>query len=151
NVRVRATGETILVNNAADYMAVNEFTSFGSTLLIIGIIHALLFMSVRAGGLSLVPNVLPIVASFGIMGLLRIPLNTGTAFVATVAIGIAVDDTVHHMVTYSRQLKEHGDQRRAMFNTLGIEGRPIVYVSVALAGGLLVLGASKFAPTAAVG
>src|SRR5439155_9713944 len=97
NVRVRATGESILVNHAADYMAVNEFTSFGSTLLIIGVIHALLFMSLRAGGLSLIPNVLPIVSSFGIMGLLNIPLNTGTAFVATVAIGIAVDDTVHHM------------------------------------------------------
>jgi len=151
NVRVRATGETILVNNAADYMAVNEFTSFGSTLLIIGIIHALLFMSVRAGGLSLVPNVLPIVASFGIMGLLRIPLNTGTAFVATVAIGIAVDDTVHHMVTYNRQLNLHNDQTKAMVATLEAEGRPIIYVSLALAAGFFVLMFSSFVPTRQLG
>ena len=151
NVHVRATGEGILVNNAADYMAVNEFTSFGSTLLIIGVIHALLFMSVRAGVLSLIPNVLPIIASFGIMGLLKIPLNTGTAFVATVAIGIAVDDTVHHMVTYNRHLNAHNDQTRAMVETLRSEGRPIIYVSLALAAGFFVLMFSSFVPTRQLG
>jgi len=151
NVRVRATGESILVNNAADYMAVNEFTSFSSTLLIIGIIHALLFMSLRAGGLSLIPNVLPIFGSFGIMGLLGIPLNTGTAFVATVAIGIAVDDTVHHMVTYNRQLNLHHDQTKAMVETLRSEGRPIIYVSLALAAGFFVLMFSSFVPTRQLG
>ena len=151
NVHVRATGESILVNNAADYMAVNEFTSFATTLLIIGIIHALLFMSPRAGGLSLVPNVLPIVGSFGLMGLLGIPLNTGTAFVATVAIGIAVDDTVHHMVSYNRQLNRHHDQTAAMVETLRGEGRPIIYVSLALAAGFFVLMFSSFVPTRQLG
>ncbi|HEU5195419.1 MAG TPA: cyclic nucleotide-binding domain-containing protein, partial [Methylomirabilota bacterium] len=151
NVHVRATGESILVNNAADYVAVNEFTSFTTTLLIIGIIHALLFMSLRAGGLSLVPNVLPIFGSFGIMGLLGIPLNTGTAFVATVAIGIAVDDTVHHMVTYNRQLNRHHDQTKAMVETLQSEGRPIIYVSLALAAGFFVLMFSSFVPTRQLG
>jgi uncharacterized protein len=151
NVHVRATGEGLLVNNAADYMAVNEFTSFGSTLFIIGVIHALLFMSVRAGVLSLIPNVLPIIASFGIMGLLKIPLNTGTAFVATVAIGIAVDDTVHHMVTYNRHLNAHNDQTRAMVETLRSEGRPIIYVSLALAAGFFVLMFSSFVPTRQLG
>src|SRR6266545_3912664 len=56
DVKVRYTGEGILINNAADYMAVNEITSFSSTFVIIGLIHALLFMSVRAGILSLIPN-----------------------------------------------------------------------------------------------
>jgi predicted RND superfamily exporter protein len=151
NVRVRTTGETILVNNAADYIAVNEFTSFGATLLIIGIIHAVLFMSVRAGFLSLIPNVVPIFCSFGIMGLLGIPLNTGTAMVATVAIGIAVDDTVHHMVTYNRQLNLHNDQTKAMVATLKAQGRPIMYVSVALAAGFFVLMFSNFVPTTHLG
>jgi predicted RND superfamily exporter protein len=146
-VKVRYTGEGILINNAADYMAVNEITSFSSTFLIIGLIHALLFMSVRAGLLSLIPNLIPVLTVFGVMGLLGIPLNTGTALVATVAIGIAVDDTVHHMVTYARQLNLHHDQRIAMIETLRIQGRPIVYVSLALAGGFLILGFSSFVPT----
>jgi uncharacterized protein len=150
-VKVRYTGEAILINNAADYLAVNEITSFSYTFLIIGLIHALLFMSVRAGLLSLIPNLVPVLTVYGVMGLLGIPLNTGTALVATVAIGIAVDDTVHHMVTYARQLNLHHDQRVAMIETLRIQGRPIVYVSLALAGGFLVLGFSNFVPTRSFG
>jgi uncharacterized protein len=147
HVRVRYTGEGILINNAADYMAINEITSFSSTFLVIGVIHALLFMSVRAGLLSLIPNLIPVLTSYGMMGLLGIPLNTGTALIATVAIGIAVDDTVHHMITYARQLNRHHDQRVAMIETLRIQGPPIVYVSLALAGGFLVLGGSSFVTT----
>jgi predicted RND superfamily exporter protein len=143
-VIVRATGEEVLFNNASDYMAINELTSFSSTFVIIGAIHALLFMSLRAGILSLIPNVVPILLLYGFMGLVGIPLNTSTAMIAT---GIAVDDTVHHMVTYSRQLNEHHDQRRAMFETLRIEGRPIIYVSIALAAGFLTLVASNFVAT----
>jgi len=146
-VIVRATGEEVLFNNASDYMAVNELTSFSSTFVIIGVIHALLFMSLKAGILSLIPNVVPILMLYGFMGLVGIPLNTSTAMIATVAIGIAVDDTVHHMVTYSRQLNELHDQRRAMFETLRIEGRPIIYVSIALAAGFLTLVASNFVAT----
>ena len=138
-VTVRATGDSILTNDAVDFLAINELTSFLSTFVVIGIIHALLFMSLRAGFLSLIPNAVPIVMNYGLMGLLGIPLNITTALVATIAIGIAVDDTVHHMVTYSRQLKEHHDQKIAMFNTLRSQGRPIIYVSLALAASFLTL------------
>ena len=148
---VRATGETILFNNASDFMAINEVTSFAWTLLVIGLVHTLLFMSIKAGVLSLIPNVVPILCLFGVMGALGIPLNTSTALIATIAIGIAVDDTVHHMVTYSRQLKIHHDQRLAMIETLRTQGRPIIYVSIALAASFLTLLASKFTPTAQFG
>ena len=146
-VAVAYTGEGILINNAADFMAINEVTSFSSTFVIIGLLHSLLFMSLKAGFLSLIPNVIPILFNFGLMGLLGIPLNTGTALIATIAIGIAVDDTVHHMVRYSRELNEHHDQKIAMFNTMKAQGQPIIYVSLALAGGFVVLVLSNFVPT----
>ena len=151
NVSVKPTGETILFNNASDYMAINELTSFAWTFLIIGVIHALLFMSVKAGALSLIPNVVPILFNYGLMGLLGIPLNTGNALIASIAIGIAVDDTVHHMVTYNRQLNIHHDQKIAMFNTMRSQGRPIIYVSLALAAGFLALAFSSFVPTVQFG
>jgi hypothetical protein len=147
HISVRPTGEAILFNNASDFMAINELTSFTWTFLIIGVIHALLFMSIKAGALSLVPNVVPILFNYGLMGLLGIPLNTGNALIATIAIGIAVDDTVHHMVTYNRQLNLHHDQTKAMFNTLRAQGRPIIYVSLALAAGFVTLSVSNFVPT----
>jgi hypothetical protein len=146
NLRVRYTGETVLINNATDFMAINQLTSFSYTFIIIGLIHALLFMSLRAGFLSMIPNVIPILFNFGLMGVLGIPLTTGTAMIASIAIGIAVDDTVHYMVTYSRQLNQHHDQKIAMLNTMKAQGRPIIYVSLALAGGFLVLAFSSFVP-----
>lgn len=145
--KVTYTGEGILINNAADFMAINEVTSFSWTFVIIGLLHSLLFMSIKAGFLSLIPNVIPIFFNFGLMGLLGIPLNTGTALIATIAIGIAVDDTVHHMVRYSRELNKHHDQRAAMFHTMKAQGQPIIYISLALAGGFLVLTLSNFVPT----
>ncbi len=150
-ISVHAAGQSVLTNRAADYMAVNEVTSFAYTLAIIGLIHSALFMSVKAGLLSLVPNVIPVIYSFGLMGLLDIPLSTGTAMVATIAIGIAVDDTVHNMVTYSRQLKEHADERTAVIRTMAIQFRPIVFVSMALASGFVVLAFSRFVPTVHLG
>lgn len=144
---VRATGEGILFNNASDFMAVNEVTSFTWTFAVIALIHAALFRSVKAGLLSLVPNVVPVLCLFGVMGALGIPLNTATALVATIAIGIAVDDTVHHMMTYHRRLDLHRDPRRATIETLRAEARPIICVSLALAAGFLTLTASSFAST----
>jgi uncharacterized protein len=150
-VQVHPAGQSILTNRAADYMAVNEVTSFAWTLAIIGIIHSLLFMSIKAGVLSLIPNVAPVLYSFGLMGLLGIPLSTGTAMVATIAIGIAVDDTVHNMMTYSRQLNAHRDERTAVLHTLLIQFRPIVFISTALACGFIVLVFSRFVPTVYLG
>jgi len=147
NISVKPTGEAVLFNNASDFMAINELTSFIWTFLVIGLIHAALFMSFKAGALSLIPNAVPILFNYGVMGLLGIPLNTSNALIATIAIGIAVDDTVHHMVTYSRQLNIHHDQKIAMVNTMRSQGRPIIYVSVALAAGFLALVFSSFVPT----
>ena len=151
NVIVRPTGESILYNNAADYVAINEVTSFSFTFVVIGLIHSLLFMSIRAGVLSLIPNLVPIVCVFGLMGWTGVPLNAATAMIATIAVGIAVDDTVHHMVTFSRQLNQHHDQGVAMLNTMKIQARPIIYVSVALAAGFLVSVVSPLVPAAQFG
>jgi predicted RND superfamily exporter protein len=146
SITARSTGEAMLLHNAADYLAINELTSFSLTFVIIGLIHGLFFRSVKVGVLSLIPNVIPVLLVYGIMGLLGIPLNLGTAMIATIAIGVAVDDTVHHVVTFKRQLALHQDRRVAVAATIRIQGPPIVYVSVALAGGFLVFVFSSFVP-----
>jgi len=147
NVSARPTGETILINNAVDFLAINELTSLSSTFIVIGLVHAALFWSLKAGLLSMVPNVIPVLTVYGLMGLIGIPLNIATALIATIAIGIAVDDTVHHMVTYSRELQQHHDQRIAMFNTLRSQGRPIIYVSLALVASFCALLFSSLTST----
>ena len=146
DVAVNYTGESILTNNAADYMAVNELTSFAFTFIAIAIIHSALFMSVRIGLLSLIPDLIPIALVYGLMSLLGVPLDTGTAIIATVAIGIGVDDTVHHLMTYAHELDRYSNPSLAMFATLRHVARPIASTSLALALGFLVMLASSFVP-----
>ena len=148
---IRVTGESVLIHNAADVMAINEVTSFIFTFIVIGLIHAWLFRSVIAAVLTLIPNVIPILAGFGLMGALGVPLNTGTAMVATIAIGIAVDDTVHFVDAFRRHFAQGGDARTAVLLTLRSQGRPIIYVSLTLAAGFLVMTASNFLPVRSFG
>ncbi|PYM11154.1 MAG: hypothetical protein DMD81_27725, partial [Candidatus Rokuibacteriota bacterium] len=70
----RPTGETILINNAVDYLAINELTSLSQAFVVIALIHAALFWSLKAGLLSMIPNVIPVLTVFGLMGLVGIPL-----------------------------------------------------------------------------
>ncbi|TMH84488.1 MAG: hypothetical protein E6H45_11445 [Betaproteobacteria bacterium] len=148
---IRVTGESVLIHNAADVMAINEVTSFIFTFIVIGLIHAWLFRSVIAAVLTLIPNLIPILVGFGLMGALGVPLNTGTAMVATIAIGIAVDDTVHFVDAFRRHFAQGGDARTAVLLTLRSQGRPIIYVSLTLAAGFLVMTASNFLPVRSFG
>ena len=147
DVKVKVTGENILINNAADAMAKGQVSSLSLALGAIFIIMSILFLSIKAGFLSLIPNFLPIVINFGLMGWLGIPLNAGTCMVAAIALGIAVDDTIHFMTRYHRDMKTNLDQQKAMYDSLLGEGKPILFTSVALAFGFSVMILSNFNPT----
>jgi len=145
------TGENILVNAAADSMAAGQAQSLSLVLVVIFIIMSILFVNVKAGALSLVPNLFPIVLNFGIMGIFGIPLNTGTAMVAAIAIGIAVDDTIHLMSRYNTEMRVLQSQDKAVDVCIHAEVRPVISTSVALALGFAVLGFSNFVPVISFG
>jgi hypothetical protein len=145
-VTVRYTGENVLLATGDHYLVVNEITSLVSSFALIGLIQAWLFRSFRAGLLSLIPNIIPAFSVFGLMGLFDVPLTVGTAPIASVALGIAVDDTTHFLMTYRDELREGRDRRTAILNTLRLQGRPIIYVSLVLAAGFGVLVFSNFTP-----
>lgn len=148
---INFTGEGILINNAADAMAKGQVTSLMLALAVIFAIMCILFASVKAGFLSMVPNCFPIVINFGIMGWFGIPLNTATSTIASIAIGIAVDDTIHFMARYQRELKRTMDQKSAILNTVRGEGKPIAITSTALFLGFIILVFSDFNSTISFG
>ena len=145
------TGENILVNAAADSMAEGQAKSLSLVLVLIFIIMSILFVNVKAGALSLIPNLFPIVLNFGIMGILGIPLNTGTAMVAAIAIGIAVDDTIHLMSRYNTEMRVLQSQDKAINVCIHAEIRPVISTSIALSLGFAVLGFSNFVPVISFG
>ena len=144
--KYRFTGENILINKAADSMAVGQAKSLSFLLVIIFIIMCILFVNIKAGALSIIPNVFPIMFLFGIMGLFDIPLNTGTAMVAAIAIGIAVDDTVHFMTRYNKEMRVLQSQQKAMEVCISSEITPVFSTSLALALGFSVVCFSSFVP-----
>lgn len=145
--QVRATGESILINEASDFMAVNMVSDLVGLLIAVGLVNAAMFMSLKAGFLSLIPNIVPIAVVFGVMGIAGIPLNVGTCMIGAISIGIAVDDTVHYMARYTMELNRHHDEEKAMFATMRAEGRSILSTSLALGAGFFILTFSNFVPT----
>jgi hypothetical protein len=107
---------------------------------------SILFLSVRVGFLSLIPNIFPIVVLFGIVGWSGISLNISTSLIAVLAIGIAVDDTIHFFSAFNEEMRATGSQEQAVRNATRRMGKPMIVTSVALCGGFLVVCLSSFAP-----
>ena len=107
---------------------------------------ALMFLSVKIGAVAILPNVLPIVIFFGVMGWLGIQLNFGTSLIAAISLGLAVDATVHYMARFNLELKGETDQLAAIRRALETVGVPIVFTTAALCLGFLVFALSSFVP-----
>lgn len=146
NFKFEFTGEYILINKAAESLAFNSVTSLILTLGIVFMCMYFLFWSFKAGVISLIPNMFPIISIFGIMGIFNIPLNVGTAMVADIAIGIAVDDTIHFMSRYNLAMRELQNREAAVAVAVHDEVRPVVCSSFALAGGFAICAVSNFVP-----
>ena len=142
----RITGENILINRAADSITSNQIAGFSILLATILIIMSLLFMNIKAGLLSLIPNLFPVAIMFGVMGLFKIPLNLGTCMVAAIAIGISIDDTIHFMTRFNKEMSSRQDRNKAVEAVIKLEIRPIISTSIALMLGFLILTLANLMP-----
>ncbi len=145
------TGENILVNRAANTIALSQIKGLGLLLVIILVIMSIVFTDVKAGLLSLIPNAFPIAIFFGIMGVLGLPLNIGTCMVAAIAIGISVDDTIHFMTRYNAEMRRLQDRRRAIESVLHSEALPVISTSLSLMLGFGIMVMSHLTPIAYFG
>jgi predicted RND superfamily exporter protein len=146
NFQAGITGEHILVNSASDSMSTGQAQSLSLLIVIIFIIMSVLFMNFKAGLLSIIPNLIPILLLFGFMGLFGITLNAGTVMVAAIAIGIALDDTIHFMTRYHKEMKTLQCQNKAMEVCIRSELKPVLSTSLALALGFSVMCFASFVP-----
>lgn len=151
DIEVSFTGKNLMVNRAAASLIEGQASSLLLILAIIFVLFSVLYTSWLAGLLALVPNLIPILLNFGLMGYLGVPLNPGTAMVAAIAIGVAVDDTIHLMTRFGTESKRHVDEADAVRATVRGEAVPIVSTSIALALGFGALALSNFSIVAQFG
>lgn len=161
-VDARQTGSAYYLAASSMGIVRSQARSLGLTALVIAVLMVALFRSLRVTLLILVPNLLPIAMVFGLMGWWGIPLSTGTAIIAAISLGIAVDDTLHLVLRYRDELTPRFDptasvrgrraaQEEAMATTLVETGRPVLYTTVTLVAGFSVLAASSFVPVQMLG
>ena len=117
--------------------------SYTTALVVISILMVVLIGRLRIGLLSMVPNLAPILVTMGVIYLFHFPMDLFTMLVASIAIGLAVDDTIHFMHNYRRYYEQSGDPVDAVHRTLRSAGRAMLVTTIVLAIGFFVLAFSK--------
>jgi len=143
---VRMTGTLYLLNKTADKVSRGQIESIALAIFVILIVMSFLFVSFKFGLLSMIPNVLPVAVLFGVMGYFDIPLDLSTSIIASIVIGIAVDDTIHFLAQFNHNVKKMYNEREAVLATMAATGRPIVFTTATLCLGFLVVSFSRFRP-----
>jgi uncharacterized protein len=146
DVPVRLTGNLVLLSGTTSDIVTGQIESLSIALAVIFVVIALMYLSVRIAALAIIANLLPILVFFGVMGWFGILLNLGTSLIAAIALGIAVDSTIHYMSRLQLEVQGESDQEAAIVRALKTVGVPIVFTTVALLLGFLTFGFSSFVP-----
>jgi len=112
--------------------------SYAIALVVITILMVLLIGRVRIGLLSMIPNLAPILLMLGVIGVLNLPMDLFTMMVASIAIGLAVDDTIHFMHNFRRYYDQTGDPVTAVHQTLQTTGRAMLVTTIVLSIGFFI-------------
>jgi len=129
----------------------SQLRSFLFAFAIIFVMMFFVCKDVKLTILSMIPNIFPIVITLGIMGWFQIPLDVSTIMIASITIGIAVDDTIHFIVWYKRNVLSGLSVQEALIKTYRDVGKPITITSVVLFCGFFVLILGSIKPTQAFG
>jgi predicted RND superfamily exporter protein len=146
------TGAAVVFLKGTYYLIKNLILSLLLAIAVISIMMALLFGSARMVFISVLPNLIPLLLTAGLMGYLGIPLKPSTILVFSVAFGISVDDTIHFLAKYRQELKVNGWKiGPAVMASIRETGVSMFYTSVVLLFGFSIFIASDFGGTVALG
>ncbi|MEX0315695.1 MAG: RND family transporter [Allomuricauda sp.] len=146
------TGKALLFLKGTKYLVKNLLLSLALAIGLISLFMAYLFRSFRMIIISLVPNLLPLVITAGLMGYLGVPIKPSTILVFSIAFGISVDDTIHFLAKYRQELATHKWHiKRSVYAALRETGVSMFYTSIVLFFGFSVFIISSFGGTKALG
>jgi len=137
------TGMSALISRTVDAIYESILRSYALALCLITPLMILLIGSLRSGLVSMVPNLVPIAMTLGLMGAIGIPLDMFTLLAGCIAIGLAVDDSIHFIAGFRRYLAQGLDPVRAVEETMQSTGRALLFTSIVLTSGFGVLTLSE--------
>ena len=149
---VLLTGKSLLFLKGTKYLVKNLFLSLSLAILLIALFMAYMFRSYKMIIISLIPNLLPLIITAGVMGFSGIPLKPSTILVFSIAFGISVDDTIHFLAKYRQELSANNWKiKPAVYSSLRETGISMFYTSIVLFFGFAVFMSSDFGGTVALG
>lgn len=152
NFEVTLTGKALVFLKGTNYLVKNLAISLSLAILIIALFMAWMFRSYKMIIISLVPNILPLLITAGLMGYLGVPIKPSTILVFSIAFGISVDDTIHFLAKYRQELVAHNwNVRKSVYAALRETGVSMFYTSIVLFFGFLMFTVSSFGGTKALG
>ncbi|AWB65694.1 hypothetical protein C2869_04235 [Saccharobesus litoralis] len=137
DMQVQFTGDLAVQMEMYDMMSWAQIKSFSLAFIIVTLVLLLLFGSWKLGLIAMVPNVIPVLVTFGLMGWFGIPLDIVALIIAPIVIGIVVDDTIHFFTHYNLVMKETGDIEKAVGSAIREVGQALIVTTCTLSGGLL--------------
>ena len=138
------TGTMTYVDETLDFIIQDMITSVALAFLIIMVLMALLFRSLRTGLISMLPNVFPLIGTAGLMALLGIPLRLSTLILFAICLGIAVDDTIHFLARFRQEVRDGRSAEDAIRTTMTTSGKAMTLTTILLVAGFLVNISSDF-------
>ncbi|WP_041632672.1 efflux RND transporter permease subunit [Maribacter sp. HTCC2170] len=149
---VYMTGSALLFLKGTKYLVKNLIMSLAFAIFLIALFMAFLFRSFRMIIISLIPNLLPLVITAGVMGFVGVPIKPSTILVFSIAFGISVDDTIHFLAKYRQELTANRWQiKKSVYAALRETGVSMFYTSIVLFFGFSVFVISNFGGTVALG
>jgi len=139
NYSYKYTGMTSLFLSMLENLKDSLMDSFLLAFIIIFFMMLYICKNIKLTLISMIPNLFPIFLTIGLMGLLDIPIDTITVMIASVTLGIAVDDTIHYLVWLRRNVASGIDIKSSILKTYKTVGKPIVITSVILFMGFIIL------------
>ena len=152
NYDVIMTGKALVFQKGTKYLVKNLVISLSLAIFLIFIFMAYMFRSGRMIIVSLIPNLLPLLVTAGLMGYLGVPIKPSTILVFSIAFGISVDDTIHFLAKYRQELQaNHWKIKISVYGALRETGVSMFYTSIVLFFGFSVFTISSFGGTVALG
>lgn len=150
--QVQLTGKALLFLKGTKYLVKNLILSLSLAIFLIALFMAYMFRSYKMILISLIPNLLPLLITAGMMGFLGIPIKPSTILVFSIAFGISVDDTIHFLAKYRQELiASKWKIQRSVYAALKETGVSMFYTSIVLFFGFSVFMSSEFGGTVALG
>tara|TARA_B100000767_G_scaffold259855_1_gene269976 strand:- start:540 stop:2960 length:2421 start_codon:yes stop_codon:yes gene_type:complete len=152
NFEVSITGKAYLFQKGTKYLVKNLILSLSLAIFLIAMLMAYMFRSVKMIFVSLIPNLLPLIVTAGLMGYLGVAIKPSTILIFSIAFGIAVDDTIHFLAKYRQELiANKWEINKSVYNALRETGVSMFYTSIVLFFGFSVFTVSDFGGTVALG